>query len=512
MPRLPRADQLVDFARIRALRLLGSSHRVGRAGRSAASRTGTGRVLTRSAQILHRLDAGQQVPWDEMRPVVEALLEQADRARARSRTARSEAWTDLAIRLAYHRSTHSGPSNSPLMLRAEEFLAPFRGSASGRDLLLDPDPTGRGEAEQRPARAHDGRPLRVLILCHASWTFVKRVEADLAEHADVEFRSVDVSTLPLAERPTHGLVLRQRSAWNRDGSLHPVPGELREPLAWADTVFVEWGTQPFAWFSLLDLSPYAARIVARLHRFECLTPYPMLARGAAYDALCFVSTPMRTFFETVSPRISQSGGRFTLHNVHDLDGFAPSPALHRFEILQIGWAVPVKDVLFSLEVIRRLREVDERYVLRLVGHTLEETRTPATAAWAERVAAEIAELGEGVVVEGYRTDVRDLLAEVGFLLSSSVVEGTHESVAEGAAAGCVPVVRDWPEIAPWGGAGSVYPREWIVADAEAAARRILDHADAADFDAAAEAARDWVLGSRRPEAVRADYLAFLSGS
>lgn len=511
---LPRVDQLVDFTRIRVLRLLGSGTRTGRAGRAALTRSGrrSGRLLATCAQILHRLDAGQQVPWDELRPVLDAVLERADAARARSRTGRSDAWADLAVRLAYHRSTHSGPAHSPLMLRAEEFLAPFRASASGRALLLDPDNAPVHGPEQKAARAHGERPLRVLILCHSSWTFVRRVEADLEEHANVEFRSVDVSTLPLPDRPTHGLVLQQRSAWNRDGTLHPVPTVLEEPLAWADTVFVEWGTQPFAWFSLLDLSPFEARIVARIHRFEGLTPYPMLARGAAYDAICFVSTPLRTFFESVSPRITQSGRRFTFHNMHSLEGFTPSPDPHRFELLQIGWAVPVKDVAFSLEVVRRLREIDDRYVLRLVGPTLEETRTTGTAAWAEKIAHQVEELGEGVVVEGFRSDIPDLLAETGFILSASVVEGTHESVAEGAVAGCIPVVRDWPEIVPWGGAGKVYPAEWIVADVDAAVRRILSFTDAAAFDAAAAAARAWVLESRRTESIRADYLAFLSGS
>ncbi len=513
MPSFPRVDQLLDFTLIHSLRLLGSSRAAGRAGRRVADRAGgsTGGLLALSAQMLRRLDDGHQVPWDELRPGVEGLLAQADAASSRSRSLRSDAWADLAVRLAYHRSTHYGPAHSPLMLRAYDFLEPFRDSAAGRALLLEQDPSASHDAESRSTPAVEGRPLRVLILCHSSWTFVRRVEEDLREHADIEFRSVDVSTLRRSERPTHGLVMRQRATWNRSGRLLPVPSALEEPLAWADTVFVEWGTQPFAWFSLLDLSAFDARIVARIHRYECLTPYPMLARGAAYDEIGFVSPPLRTFLEAVSPRIAQSPHRPTFHNMHSLEEFSPAPEPHRFEMVQIGWAIPTKDVAFTLEVLQRLRELDDRYMLRLVGPTLEQTRTPATAAWTEQIAARLDELGEAVVVEGFRSDVPDLLAQVGFIVSSSVSEGTHESVAEGAAAGCVPVVRDWPEIAPWGGAGMVYPPEWIVADVDAAVRRIRSVSAPEDFDRAAADARAWVLDSRRTTDIREDYLTFLRG-
>lgn len=513
MPTLPRPDQLTDFVRHRALHLLGSQNRAGAAGRAVAARVGNrpGQAFIRSAEAIRRLDRGVQIPWDELRPVVEDQLHLADIARSRGHHRRSAAWTDLAVRLAYHRSTHYGPLHSPLMLRPHDFLSPFRTSSAGRSMLLEPDPTAR-PVPPSGVRRRTQEPLRVLILCHSSWTFVRRVEEDLREHAGIEFRSVDVSALPVAQRPSHGLVMRQRDQWNRTGRLHPIPESLEEPLAWADTVFVEWGTQPFAWFSFLDLAKHPVRVVARIHRYECLTPYPMVARAGAYDAVGFVSPPLRTFLETVSPRISQVVHRPTFHNVHSLEHFVPSPSPRRFEIVQIGWAVPTKDVAFSLAVLRRLRKEDTRYVLRLIGPTLEQTRTPATARWAQEISALLAEAGEGVAVEGFRSDVPALLSEAGFILSSSVSEGTHESVAEGAAAGCVPVVRNWPEIAPWGGAAMVYPQDWIVQDVDSAVRRIRSMAEPETFSAAAANAREWVLESRKATVIRESYIDFLRGN
>lgn len=513
MSSLPRVDQITDFLRNRSVQVLGSASPIGGAGRAVAERAGgrAGRTFTRSAQAFAELEGGHQIPWDDLLPLLTELLALADNALARGRHQQSVTWTNLAILLAYHRSTHYGPLHSPLALRTDEFLAPFRDSAAGRAMLLEADPAPAPTGGTPPRSRGDGQPLRVLILCHSSWTFIRRVEEDLHEHAGIEFRTVDVSQLPLAERPTHGLVMRQRSTWNRSGRLHPVPAALEEPLAWADTVFVEWGVQPFAWFSFLDLSAHQVRTVARIHRFECLTPYPLLARGGAYDAIGFVSPPLRTMLEAVSPRIRQAPQRPTFHNVHSLEAFAPAEDRRRFELVQIGWAVPTKDVALSLEMLRRLRAEDPRYVLRLVGPTLEQTAIASTASWAQDIAAQIEELGEGVMVDGYRSDVPELLARTGFILSSSVSEGTHESVAEAAAAGCVPVVRNWPEIAPWGGAEMVYPADWIIEDVESAVDRIRSLSTPGAFDAEAERARTWIQSSRQPDAIRADYLSFLQG-
>ncbi len=46
-------------------------------------------------------------------------------------------------------------------------------------------------------------------------------------------------------------------------------------------------------------------------------------------------------------------------------------------------------------------------------------------------------------------------AGVDYVLSTSDFESFHFTVADGAAAGCVPVVL------PWEGADEIYPRNWI---------------------------------------------------
>lgn len=530
MPAVPRIDQVVDFARHRALRALGTEGAPGSPARAALRRAGgaRGRRIASYARMLQELDQGRQVTLEELLPAVTLQLDAADAALARGRHRAAAQLVDRALRLAFHPSAHYGRLGSPLMLQAERFLAPLRSSAAARAMLFDADPEpsrgapdagGTARDAEDTALVADGsadgdtmrRPHRVLVLCYSSWTFIDRVIADLSQHPGIEFRTADLATLPVAERPSHALALRMREAWNRDGQLAPVPAALEEDLRWADTVLIEWGNYPFAWFSFLDLSAYHLRVLARIHRFEILTPYPLLARCAAFDEIAFVAPPVRSFVSSIAPRLEQTGGTRILHNIHDLEGFAPGGARDPFELVQIGWATPIKGVLFSLELIQRLREIDDRYVLTLIGPVLEQNASPRTAAWAQEVATRIDELGDGVRQLGFRSDIPDLLAAAGFLLSSSQAEGTHEAVAEAAAAGCVPVVRNWPEMAPWGGASLIYPERWIVEDVEAAVTRIRSLADAETRDEEAGRCRSWVLAHRDPAAIRSEYLDFLGG-
>ena len=72
----------------------------------------------------------------------------------------------------------------------------------------------------------------------------------------------------------------------------------------------------------------------------------------------------------------------------------------------------------------------------------------------------------------YTDDVPAALDDVGWILSTSMREADPHGVLEGVLTGAVPVVRDWPLIAPWGGAEGLMPPEWVVATVEEAVERV----------------------------------------
>ena len=130
-----------------------------------------------------------------------------------------------------------------------------------------------------------------------------------------------------------------------------------------------------------------------------------------------------------------------------------------------------------MDVLKRVREHDERYRLLLVGGDMDPKTSKATSDYLKLFERELAPLVEsGAVVRlGPTDDVPGALTDIGVILSSSVREGCHVGLMEGAASAALPVVRDWPFYAGRANsARTLYPEGWVVESPEEAAQRILD--------------------------------------
>jgi glycosyltransferase involved in cell wall biosynthesis len=68
---------------------------------------------------------------------------------------------------------------------------------------------------------------------------------------------------------------------------------------------------------------------------------------------------------------------------------------------------------------------------------------------------------------GHGDDVPEWLADIGFILSTSEHEGSHQAVAEGMASGAIPVIRNWI------GADLLYPERYVVRSSEDAVQALL---------------------------------------
>lgn len=446
-----------------------------------------------------RLDAGDAGGWQD---AVRALLRRADDAARPSGPAAGLEWFDKALRIAYHPTLHYGREGSPLAADPEGFLAPFRDCAVGRVLLSDGTEDPALSAPRPPGDRADG-PRRLLVIAQRNWTFAEPL-IEALEAEGVQVRRFEVDDLPSAQRPTRERVLRARLAHMRTGERIPTPAALAEQYAWADVTMVEWGHHVLAWASLLDQRPRV--LAARFHRFEAYTPFPLLTCFGAVDRVLFVSPPVACLVRRLAPQLARAGQVIEVDNFLSRDQSAFTPQERDpFLLTQVGWARPVKDVLFSLDILERLRAEDSRYRLRLIGPDLPGEQDP----WAHQVRARLEALpADAVELLGPRDDVPRLLGQSGWILSTSLVEGVHEAVMEGLAAGCGAIIRDWPDTRPHGGAASIYPEDWIVTDPAQAAERILatDEAALRELSAAGSA---WVRDRRDPAAVTARYLEAL---
>lgn len=450
----------------------------------------------RARFVASRRDLENSRPLREPRQLVERLLRRADAAHAQGESAAAVDWADKALQILFHPQRHYGDAISPLSRRGLEDLQPLRRSTVGRLLMTSPDP----QREVRPGGS------RVLVLAGRSWTFIDRVIKDLEGEGTFEFRTRDLSELPVGERPSRRGVLEARYEASTTGARITAPPSLVEDLAWADVIWMEWATYTATWLTLLD--GIDARIVVRLHSYESFTPYPQMMDMAQVDELVFVAPQVRELVCASAPRAEQAGRISVVPNINDFSEMVSDklPGAGR-TLIQVGWANPVKDVEFTLDVLEDLRREDPSWTLLLAGSPIgEDDADPRSRRIRERLAA----AGEAVEVLGFREDMPQVLRRAGYIVSASRHEAAHEAIAEGAAAGCVPVVRNWPEFAEWGGAASMFPMDWIVTDARGAADRIRSTADEG-FDPAREDARRWLFGERDPEGTRRAYVRTLIG-
>ncbi|MFF0444869.1 hypothetical protein ACFYT4_00340 [Streptomyces sp. NPDC004609] len=437
---------------------------------SAARRTRDPRHRAQLLGDAARLDLARgQVPKG-LADAVKAELACADTLLAAGKNKPAAASVMRAMGLVFHRVLHFDRTESPLADAPESFPSPLWHSSAVTALSR---PGGRAAPAAAPPV---GRPLRLLFAVRRNDHFLGEIRDRYENHPDVEVRTLDV-----ADDPALAKVSADRVAEFRLGGA-PEVGELlerhlRPHLDWADTVFVDWMTVPAALFTAVD--PGTTRIVVRLHSYETFSAWPYLTDLSRVDDLIFVGAHLRDLTVTAVPQLREAHAP-ALHvipNAMDLASYdLPKDAEARFTLALIGISAVAKDPRWAIDVLRLLRESDERYRLFLIGSDVDARLSAASKAYAREYEKDLAGLEDAGAVRrlGQLDDVPAALTGVGVILSSSVRESFHCGFVEGAASGAVPVGRDWPFFARGAtGARTLFPQDWVVASPREAADRIL---------------------------------------
>ncbi|WP_405111476.1 glycosyltransferase [Micromonospora sp. NBC_01405] len=378
-----------------------------------------------------------------------------------------------AFDLMFHRIAHFDGLTSPLAEDPEGYLAPLHRSEVGRAMAT---PRGRRSPAQFPPadRAH-----RMLFLTGLNDNFLHPIIERYEAMPGVEARRlnlVEESIRPVLSNGRTNLVHHMLAGTSKRAE--EVQEAWGHHVAAADTVFVDWCNLPAAMLTMID--PGNARVIVRLHSFEAFSWWPHLTDWSRVDDLVFVSEHLRDLTLAAVPRLRGPQGPRThvVTNAMELHRYAvPKPSADaRFTLGLIGLSSLAKDPRWALAVLRKLRQRDERYRLKLIGDELKPSLSPAVRSYVKELDAELAELeSAGAVVRTGRTeDVPGALTDVGVILSTSVRESFHCGLVEGAASSAVPVVRDWPFFAgrPHS-ARNLFPSGWVVGTPEEAAERIL---------------------------------------
>jgi glycosyltransferase involved in cell wall biosynthesis len=223
---------------------------------------------------------------------------------------------------------------------------------------------------------------------------------------------------------------------------------------------------------------------------------PQHTDWSGIDDLVFVSPHIRALFEASVPALADGPRLHTIANRNLLRTFdLPKHKGSGHTLGLVGWNNVTKDPQWALDLLEALREHDDRWRLRLVGHGFPRAGItgPATK-YRDVLMARIDALGDAVERPGFTTDVPEALRHIGVIVSSSRREGTHEGLLQGAASGAFPVVRNWPYVARWGGARTMVPDEWVVDTAQEGARMLLAaSADEMVFGVRQRAVAEWTV-------------------
>lgn len=418
----------------------------------------------------------------DVAPLASALMQAVDRSLdAGDSTALARRLT-LVLRLMFHRELHADTEHSPLVDDPETFLAPLRSSRAWRRLQ---------DGTDRPPRAFDrraGERPRVAVLPGSYGKFAVPVAAALGAVADVDIVDVTARRL-LVGLGVHPDIVAARVAQALGCPWQP-DYVILESMEAADAVFIDWADRG-AVLAIMS-APSDVRVVLRIHSMDALSPWIHLIDWTRVDALVFVSEHIR---DAVQSQLGDALLTTELHvipNVIEFDRFdrVKLPGAERTLAL-VGWGQRVKDPMWALEVLAQLRAEDSAWRLLLIGRDFAQDSVASSQAYAARFRERLGQpdVAGGVDFVPYTDDVPGVLAGVGYIISSSIRESFHIGLTEGAAAGAVPVVRDWPMFAGIDGARRLFPGAWVVSSVDEAADRILRTADRDDWGLASDRAR-----------------------
>ncbi|OLT19555.1 hypothetical protein BJF81_08520 [Ornithinimicrobium sp. CNJ-824] len=447
-----------------------------------------------------------------------------------------------AMSVLFHRALHSEVPSSRLVDEPASTLAPLVGSRALRALLdrgEEADQQRRYEDAASPSPSHvllarDGLP-RVLVVTGAYGDFHRPVVRALREVADVRTRDFARRHPLLRPKVMDDEVLDALQAVVRRESARPDPSSISDAdlsgeegehpvdprlqglaaadgvaamLRWADVALLDWADRASVWAS--HVCPEGTRLILRVHALDALDPWLHLMRWERIERVLVVSPAMNSL---VRDLLGAWGVEIPVETMHVLTPLRemdlPKEPGARTTLGMVGWGRQVKDPLWALDLLER----DPTWDLVLIGPDFAPNPVPATAPYVEEVHRRLASpsVRGRVHLVGRTGEVAEHLRRVGVILSTSVREGWHLGLVEGACSGAVPVVRDWPLLSRRGGPASLYPPEWVVPDLDAAEDRIRRCTAEEAWERERCSAQEQAVALFDPDRVAEDYRRVLLG-
>ncbi|MGO1544827.1 MAG: glycosyltransferase [Gulosibacter sp.] len=306
---------------------------------------------------------------------------------------------------------------------------------------------GFSDAVELPERLRrSNRPLRVLLASH-----------------DLKFAGELVTIL----QRLRGVELR----FDHWEALHRHDAAAsQECLDWADIVICEWAGSNAVWYSQHKRPDQ--RLVVRLHMFEFRGHWLSKIDTDNVDLFIAVSEYTR---ELIEEQLEVPAMKVAVipNAVSFADFRRPAVAGREHRIGLVGFVPLLKRPDRAIELLRRLREQDDRFTLHIRGRMPWEYRhlwqkPEQREAYLDLFARLGADnLHTAIAFEPFGADMANWYRKIGWMLSPSTTESFHLAPAEGTASGALPVFWERP------GVRQIFGDEFVVPDTKAAAEFIL---------------------------------------
>ncbi len=254
----------------------------------------------------------------------------------------------------------------------------------------------------------------------------------------------------------------------------------------AQILFCEWALGNAVWYSKNKRADQI--LIVRLHLQEMDLQYLDEIEWHAVDHLVFICPENEIQFTRKRPELA--GITELIYNPIPCDGLnQPKLPGAEFNLGFIGIVPMRKRADLATEILLRLKKVDRRFSLSFKG------RLPSEYPWMLKRKKEMAYYDElyrtidtspfpnAIGFEPHGQDIAEWFQKIGFILSTSDFEGSHQAVAEGMATGAIPIIRNWA------GADKLYPPEFVYQDADEAVNLILHSINSETYLQRSEACR-----------------------
>ena len=247
-----------------------------------------------------------------------------------------------------------------------------------------------------------------------------------------------------------------------------------------DIIFCEWFLGNAVWHSH-NKKP-DQKLIVRFHRQELETDFPNQADLNKIDIIIVVSEHTKNDAIAKFNWYEYADKIVVIPNAINCSYFdrRKSPD-SRFNLGIVGITPMMKRFDLALTILERCLVKNKKYKLYVKG------KMPSEYPWMRDRPDEIKFfndqlnrinrsplLKKAVVFDGWGTDMANWYSKVGYILSVSDFEGTHQAVAEGGASGALPVIRDWV------GSAEIYSSNWVFNSSEEMSDFIVGYHDSFD--------------------------------